>query len=87
MASGDETSTTCSTIAASETSSSVARNAFTSVVGRLRMKPTVSLSRAFRREGSRMARTVGSRVANSRSSASTPAPVSRLNSVDLPALV
>ena len=35
------------------TSSSVARNAFTSVVGRFRMKPTVSLNRTLRREGAR----------------------------------
>ena len=35
----------------------------------------------------RMARIVGSRVAKSRSSAMTSAPVRRLNSVDLPALV
>ena len=37
---------------ASVTSSSVARNALTSVVGRLRMNPTVSLSSTRRREGS-----------------------------------
>ena len=38
---GELASTTCSSSSASTTSSSVARNAFTSVVGRLRMKPTV----------------------------------------------
>ena len=73
-AAGDETSTTCSTSAASVTSSSVARKAFTSVVGRLRMKPTVSLTSTRRREGSVSGRTVGSSVANMRASASTLAP-------------
>lgn len=50
-------------------------------------KPTVSLSSTVRREGSTMGRTVGSSVANILASASTAAPVSRLNSDDLPALV
>ena len=84
---GEAASTTCTSSDASMTSSSVARKDFTSVVGRLRMKPTVSLSSAFRLLGSVTARTVGSKVANIFASVSTPAPVSRLNSVDLPALV
>ena len=86
-AEGDEASTTCSTRAASVTSSRVARNAFTRVVGRLRMNPTVSLTSTRRREGSTSGRTVGSSVANIRASTATPAWVSRLKSVDLPALV
>ena len=51
------------------------------------MKPTVSLSSTRRFDGSMNCRTVGSSVANMRASATTPAPVSRLNKVDLPALV
>ena len=51
------------------------------------MKPTVSDRIAGRPSGSFIARSVGSSVANSMSSASTSASVSRLNSVDLPALV
>ncbi len=51
------------------------------------MKPTVSERIAVRPEGSVIWRMVGSRVANSMSSTFTPASVSRLNSVDLPALV
>jgi hypothetical protein len=55
--------------------------------GRLRMKPTVSLSRIRRRDGRMSARTTGSSVANMRASARTPAVVMRLKRVDLPALV
>ena len=51
------------------------------------MNPTVSLSSTRRREGRARGRTVGSSVANMRASASTPACVSRLKSVDFPALV
>ena len=51
------------------------------------MKPTVSDKTAFEPPGSDKARMVGSSVANSVFSASTEAPVSALNSVDLPALV
>ncbi len=51
------------------------------------MKPTVSLNSTRRREGKVNGRTVGSSVANIFASASTPARVSRLKSVDLPALV
>ena len=51
------------------------------------MKPTVSERIALRPSGSAMARMVGSSVAKSMSLASTPDPVSRLKSVDLPALV
>jgi hypothetical protein len=69
------------------TSSSVARKAAISVVGRSEMKPTVSDRTAFEPPGSGKALMVGSSVANSVPSASTEAPVSTLNSVDLPALV
>ncbi len=58
-----------------------------SVVGRSEMKPTVSDSTALEPPGSDRARMVGSSVANSMLSASTEAPVSALNKVDLPALV
>ena len=80
-------SETCRTRAARWTSSSVARNAETSVCGRLRMKPTVSDSSTLRREGKVTERMVGSRVANMRGDSSTAAWVSALKSVDLPALV
>jgi len=53
----------------------------------LRMKPTVSLSKTFWLVGKRNRRVVGSSVANKVSSASTDAPVSLFNSVDLPAFV
>ena len=48
------------------------------------MNSTVSDRIAFSTPGNAIARIVGSSVANSRSSAITPAPVNRLNSVDLP---
>jgi hypothetical protein len=51
------------------------------------MKPTVSDRITLRPEGSVTPRIVGSSVAKSMSLASTSAPVMRLNSVDLPALV
>jgi hypothetical protein len=51
------------------------------------MKPTVSDRIALSKPGSEISRIVGSSVANKRSSASTSARVSRLNSVDLPAFV
>ena len=82
-----EMSLTWSRISASITSSSVARNAATSMVGRSEMKPTVSDRIAVSPCGSLIAREVGSSVANSRFSAKTPAAVMRLNRVDLPALV
>ena len=47
------TSTTCSRTSAKLISSSVARNAATSAVGRRWMKPTVSVSRACRPLGGR----------------------------------
>ena len=72
---------------ADTTSSSVARKAATSWVGRSEMKPTVSDRIALSKPGSRISRIVGSSVANSRFSANTLRPVSRLNRVDLPALV
>ena len=86
-------SRTCRIRSASSTSSSVARKAATSCVGRSLMKPTVSDRMILRPlaspsgPGRLIARMVGSRVANSMSLASTSAPVRRLNSVDLPALV
>jgi hypothetical protein len=72
---------------ASSTSSSVARKAATSVVGRSEMKPTVSDRITSVPSGSFTARMVGSSVAKSMSLAITSAPVRRLKSVDLPALV
>ena len=65
----------------------LARKARTKVVGKLRMKPTVSLTNARLLEGKTICLTVGSSVANIFESASTPAPVSRLKSVDFPAFV
>ncbi|GBF26817.1 hypothetical protein MnTg02_01858 [bacterium MnTg02] len=72
---------------ASITSSSVARNAAISGVGKPEIKPTVSEIIALVPPGSRISRMVGSSVAKSKSSAGTFAPVSALKSVDLPALV
>ena len=69
------------------TSSRVARNAATSVVGRSEMKPTVSERMIRLPRGSVIARSVGSSVANSMSADSTAARVSLLNRVDFPALV
>ena len=59
----------------------------TSWVGSSEMKPTVSDRMTWRRDGSLTTRIVGSSVANNWSRATTCAAVSRLNSVDLPALV
>ena len=86
-ASSCEMSRTCKIRSASMTSSSVARNAATSVVGKSEMKPTVSDKMTRNPLGSSTARNVGSRVAKSMSAESTLARLSRLNSVDLPALV
>ena len=69
------------------TSSSVARKAATSSVGRLETNPTVSDRIARSKPGIFTLRMVGSSVANSKSSATTAAWVMRLNRVDLPALV
>ena len=55
--------------------------------GRLRIKPTVSDSRALRFEGKVTERSVGSSVANMRGDSRTVALVKALNSVDLPAFV
>ena len=63
---------------------SVARNAETSVCGRLRMNPTVSDNSTFLREGSSTPRIVGSSVANIRGDASTSALVSALNKRGFP---
>ena len=86
-ASGAEASTTWTSRSASTTTSSVDWNASTSWWGSLRMKPTVSVSSTDSPPGSDSRRVVASSVANSRSSTSTPASVSRLSSVDLPAFV
>ena len=80
-------SRTCRITSASTTSSSVARKAATSMVGRSEMKPTVSERMIFAPCGSAAARSVGSNVANSISAESTLAAVMRLNTVDFPALV
>jgi hypothetical protein len=80
-------SRTCRITSASITSSSVARKAATSMVGRSEMKPTVSDRMTRLPCGSATARKVGSSVAKSMSADKTLASVRRLNSVDLPALV
>ena len=67
--------------------SSVERNASTSWWGSLRTKPTVSVSSTVSPPGRASCRVRGSSVTNSRFSTSTPASVSRLSSVDFPALV
>ena len=85
--SGSEPSTTCSSRSAAATSSSVDRKASTSWCGRCRTNPTVSVSVYSRPSGPSARRTVGSRVANSAFSTSTPAPVSWLSRLDLPAFV
>jgi len=82
-----DTSRTCRITSASMTSSRVARNAATSIVGRSEMKPTVSDRMALTPRGSSTARSVGSSVANSMSADRTVAAVSRLKSVDFPAFV
>ena len=68
-ASSWEMSRTWRMTSASSTSSSVARNAATSCVGRLEMNPTVSESIALPPCGRLSARKVGSSVANSMSAA------------------
>ena len=81
-------SMTCSSRSASAASASVARNAATRSCGRSRMKPTVSDSTigvGARARGPGAAWCRAWRTAGRRRSAL--APVSRLNSVDLPALV
>ena len=80
-------SRTCRMRSASTTSSSVARKAATSVVGRSEIKPTVSERMIRRPLASLTSRMVGSSVSNTWSLATTEAPVRRLKSVDLPALV
>mmetsp|Transcript_27875 Transcript_27875/g.73534 ORF Transcript_27875/g.73534 Transcript_27875/m.73534 type:complete len:220 (-) Transcript_27875:243-902(-) len=69
MARGEAASTTCSTSPASSSSSRVALKAATSLVGSFWMKPTVSDTSTSLPAGRRRRRVVGSRVANSRSSA------------------
>ena len=81
-------SRTCRMRSASTTSSSVARKAATSVVGRSEMKPTVS-DRIMRRPLGQL-HLAHRRVERGEQlvlGGSTSAPVRRLNSVDLPALV
>ena len=68
-------------------SSSVEWKASTSWWGSRLTKPTVSMSMTFRPSGSSSARAVGSSVAKSLSSASTPAWVRVFNRVDFPTLV
>jgi len=84
-AEGDEASTTCSTSAASVTSSRVARNAFTGC-GQIPDKPTVSLTARAGREGRRAAArgVEGGEHARIHRHARLG---ERLNRVDLPALV
>ena len=82
-----EPSTTCTSRSASTTSSSVDRNASTSWVGRCRTNPTVSVSTNGLPSANSPRRVVGSSVANNAFSTSTPAPVSALSRLDLPALV
>ena len=74
-------------MSAAKTSSSVARNEATSSVGKFEIKPTVSDIITSGPVSSSTRRIVGSKVAKSISFATTLAPVSRLNSVDFPALV
>ena len=69
-----EMSRTCRIRSASTTSSSVARKAATSMVGRLEMNPTVSDRMMRRPEGSFTSRMVGSRVAKTWSWARTLGP-------------
>src|SRR2546430_865258 len=85
--SASDPSTACRMRSASAVSSSVDRNASISWCGRCRTKPTVSVRVNARPEGVSARRTAGSRVANSASSTRTPAPVSTLSRLDLPALV
>ena len=85
--SASEASVTCSRRSASIASTSVLWNEATRWCGSLRMKPTVSVTSATWRSGLTSWRVVESSVANSRSSTNTPALVSALNSVLLPALV
>ena len=77
-------STTWTSRSASATTSSVLLNASTSPWGSWRTKPTVSVSSTGSPPGRASRRVVGSRVANRRSSTSTPASVRRLSSVRLP---
>mmetsp|Transcript_24947 Transcript_24947/g.37455 ORF Transcript_24947/g.37455 Transcript_24947/m.37455 type:complete len:231 (-) Transcript_24947:975-1667(-) len=87
---GLEASTTCTSTSASTTSSRVARKAATSPVGSFWMKPTVSVkstSGCTFAPGSRTLRVVGSRVANSMFSASTPARVMWFSTVLFPEFV
>src|SRR5690606_42149381 len=84
---GADASTRCTRRSASTTTSSVDLNASTSWWGSFVTKPTVSVTRTVSPPGSWSRRVVASRVAKSRSSTSTPASVSRLSRVDLPALV
>ncbi len=80
-------STTCTIRSASRTESRVERNASISSWGNLRTNPTVSVTSTVSPPGSESCRVRGSRVTKSRFSAGTPASVSRLSSVDFPALV
>ena len=79
-------STTCSSMSASRTSSSVDLKESTKSVGNLRMNPTVSASRKGRLSIT-ILRTVVSRVAKSLFSANTSLFDSRFINVDFPTLV
>ena len=68
-------------------SSRVLLNASIRLCGSFLINPTVSVSRTFSPLGSSILLVVGSSVAKSLSSDNTPASVSLLRSVDLPALV
>ena len=86
-ASGLEASQIFSRMSAVAACSNVDLKASTRWWGRRRMRPTVSMSMTVLPQGSFKARAVGSRVAKSLSSASTPAWVSWFIRVDFPALV
>ena len=84
---GLDASTTCTSRLASATSSSVARKAATSVVGRRCTNPTVSVSNISCPPSSRTRLVIGSSVAKRLSSTKLLARESRFSSVDLPAFV
>ena len=84
---GSEASTTYKSSEASSASSSVERKEATSSWGSCLRNPTVSDTSTRGCDSGCSARTVVSRVANSRSATSTSLPVSARISDDLPALV
>ena len=80
-------STTWTSRSASRTEANVVRNASTSWWGSLRTKPTVSVTSTVSPPGRANCRVRGSKVTKRRFAAGTPASVSLLRRVDLPALV